>query len=176
MIIRNKFKYALLILAAVASMANAEDAKINISGTISDPPCTFDAGGGTNLSINLGNDIQARALSSNGKGSDWVPFTIKFVDCPRDKSKVEIKFSGTPDDVDQIYLYANTGTAKNVGVELRENSGGSYDRGFGNGQSIPEYIAADRSLKLDLKARVRATGAATAGSVASMVLITLTYN
>ncbi|WP_310607253.1 fimbrial protein, partial [Buttiauxella brennerae] len=167
----------LLILAAVASMANAEDAKINISGTITDPPCTFDAGGGTNLSINLGNDIQAQRLATKGQGSDWVPFTIKFVDCPRNKSKVEIKFSGTPDDYNPAYLYASTGTAKNVAVELRENSGGSYDAGFGNGQSVSQVpIDADHSVNYNLKARVTATGAATAGSVASVVLITLIYN
>ncbi len=173
MIIRNKFKYALLIFAAVASMANAEDVAINISGKITDSPCTVDASGGSNPSINLGDNIQSTTLAANGQSS-WVVFNIKLLDCPKSKTNIIATFTGTPNNADPTFLYTNTGDAKNVAIELAEN-GGDF-KGLGNNQTLTAAIAADYTAKFNLKTRVRATGAPTGGTVSTIVFATFTYN
>ncbi len=172
MIIRNKFKYALLIVAAVASMANAADVTINISGKITDAPCTVDASGGANPSIKLGDNIASTTLASNGATSTWVPFSIKLINCPPSKNNIIATFTGTSDNADAGSLYANTGDAKNVAVQFTDADGG----GLGNNRTLTVAKAADNSAIFNLKTRMRATGAATGGTVSAIVFATFTYN
>ena len=70
--------------------------------------------------------------------------------------------------------YINRGTATHVAIAMREAGSGILK---GNGSSMTEYVASDRTAKMAMQAAVISTGGrATPGTLSAVVVITLQYN
>ena len=157
-----------LALTTLSHMANAADSTINITGTVVASPCTAEA----EKNINLG-DIDASKLATTGTTSPLVSFSISLTDCPATTTSAIATFSGTASNTD---YYANTGTAKNVDVELMTSYSSSN---MGNGKTMNTGIdATTHAGTFNLKTRVRNDGkgsAVTPGSVSAAIQVSIEY-
>lgn len=157
-----------LAMLALASSANAADSTINITGTVVASPCTAEA----SKDIDLG-DIDASKLATTGTTSSFVGASIALTECPATTTSATATFTGTAADTD---YYANTGTAKNVDVELVTSYSSTN---LGNGRSMNTGIdSTSHSGTFNIKARVRNDGkgsAVTPGSVSSAIQVAIEY-
>lgn len=69
---------------------------------------------------------------------------------------VTATFTGTPDPVAGADYYINRGTATHVAIAMREAGSGILK---GNGSSMTEYVASDRTAKMAMQAAVISTEA-----------------
>ncbi|MEJ5073657.1 fimbrial protein [Enterobacter ludwigii] len=163
----NLFAAAALLFASPVLIAATT---IQITGKVVASPCVVD----DSLSVDLGQDIQAKDLETAGTGSDWVPFTLDLKQCPSGTTSVTVAFSGTPDTADATRLYQNSGTAKNIAVELLDDQ----NTPLGNGSTATKTIdKTSHSYTYNLKARAyTALGEVMPGTIASEVLVAFTYN
>ncbi|MBW7981905.1 fimbrial protein [Enterobacillus tribolii] len=151
----------------------ADAISLYVNGNIIASPCVVE--GGSDINIDLGQELLTSAVNAidyGDKESDWKNFTINLKDCPSSKESVIATFHGTPGS--HPTLYANTGDAGNVEVELRTQDGESP---MGNGMEHWATIKSDRSAAFTLKARaVSPARNATPGSIAAVVTMSFTYN
>jgi len=157
-----------LALLAMSGNAHAADSTINITGTVVASPCTIEAV----KNVDLG-DIDATKLAATGTSSDYVSFTLNLTNCPATTTSATATFSGTASNTD---YYANSGTAKNVEVELVSSYSSTN---MGNGKTFNIGIdAATHGASYGLKTHVKNDGkgsAATPGSVSSAIQIAMAY-
>jgi minor fimbrial subunit len=172
MIMSNKIKCGVIALAIFSGMVSAADVTINVSGKVIASPCTVETA--SNISVDLGQNLQAADLNASGKYSAWVPISLKVKNCPTSTSNVVATFSGTADTAAATRLYKNTGGASNLAVELQQAV--SPYKALGNNQTLTVARAADNTAEFKLQARAWATGAASTGTIASVVSATFTYN
>lgn len=143
---------------------------IDFSGNFIASACQIDSSS-VSQNIDLGQNIDVSTLQSPGSGSQWVAFGIKLVNCPAGTSFATIQFHGESDNSNPEDLYMNSGTAKNVAVEL-QGTGGQL---FGNGKSYTASISSN-SVVYNLRTRAYSSdGSATAGTINSIVTATFTY-
>ncbi|MDL4623303.1 fimbrial protein [Citrobacter amalonaticus] len=161
---------SVFVIAASCGMANADPVTINVTGNVVASPCTLDAAA-SNLSPSLG-DIQATALSAAGSSSSWVPFDLKLKDCPAGTTKATVTFSGEPDTASPASMYANTGDATMVAVELQDTDGTL----LGNGKSATGTIETDHTYTYKLQTRAYSTeGGVFPGTISAVIQATFTY-
>ena len=157
-----------LALLAMSGNAHAADSTINITGTVVASPCTIEAV----KNVDLG-DIDATKLAATGTSSDYVSFSVNLTDCPATTTSATATYSGTASNTD---YYANSGTAKNVEVEVA-SSYSSLPMGNGATQGV-NIDAAKHSASFNLKACVRNDGkgsAVTPGTVSSAIQVAVAY-
>ncbi|UAN29732.1 type 1 fimbrial protein (plasmid) [Serratia ureilytica] len=170
-----KYTYIALLLA-ITYTVNAADVTINFTGMVVASPCTITA---TSQTVNLGDNIQARDLATPGNFSAFVPFTLNLTNCPLSTSTVVATFNGTPPSSGAIYpgasqLYANTGTATNVAVQLTDTSGVNV---LGNGASLAPITVVAGNVTIPLQANIMAIDSGVMpGSITSTVGVTFIYN
>lgn len=159
-----------LVMAASHNMANADPVDINITGNVVASPCTLDVAG-SNLSPSLGT-IQATALEAAASSSTWVPFDLKVKSCPASTTSATVTFSGTPDTDSPDSMYASTGNATKVAVELQSAAGDL----LGNGKTLTGTIEADHTYTYKLQTRAYSTaGSVMPGTISAVVQATFTY-
>ncbi len=125
------------------------------------------------MNIDLGN-IQATNMFTPGSSSDPVSFNLLFTSCPPGTLSVTTRFSGTPDPEAGMNYYQNSGTATRVAIAVSDATTGVL---MGNGSSITQNIAADRTAKMPMKAMVTSVaGRPTLGSIRAVVVLTMQYN
>lgn len=56
----------------------------------------------------------------NEQSPQWEAFSIDLIDCPSYIDKATLQISGTPDNNNSQYFF-NSGTAKNVALELKDD-------------------------------------------------------
>ncbi|MBF4179900.1 fimbrial protein [Lelliottia nimipressuralis] len=157
-----------LTLFAMSGNASAADSTINITGTVVASPCTIEAV----KNVDLG-DIDATKLATTGTASTFINFSINMTDCPATTTSATATYSGTASNTD---YYANSGTAKNVEVEVA-SSYSSLPMGNGATQGV-NIDAATHAASFNLKARVKNDGkgsAVTPGSVSSAIQVAVQY-
>lgn len=98
-------------------------------------------------------------------------YKINLSDCPLSQNVVSLKFSGTPDTINSGKAYANSGTAKNVAVEIVT----SYNSEMGNQKSSALTIV-NQKATFDLIASLVSRGNATAGTILINVTGEVVYN
>lgn len=158
------------LLAPVLNCWAGDAVKINVNGNILAAPCELNGGQGS-LSVDLG-DIKASTLQTPGSFSDWVGFSITLDKCPAGTTKATIHFSGTADSVHPIDMYVNTGTAKNVAIQLQ----GAGGEGFGNGESYTYNVHEGTNWSYSLRTRAYSDkGGAVPGTIVAAVTATMTY-
>lgn len=148
---------------------------INITGTVSASPCTIDTVGST-LSADLG-DTPATTLTVT-QGTRQKNLSIILKDCPISTTKVTAKFSGTPYSDDPTKGYANEGTSKGVGVQIRLQSDPTWDStsvGPG-GSSTVNVNSSDHRAIFNLIGRAyTTTGNVMPGTIQSSITVTFNY-
>lgn len=157
-----------LTLFAMSGNASAADLIMNITGTVMASSCTIEAV----KNVDLG-DIDATKLATTGTSSDYVSFSVNLTNCPATTTSATATFSGTVSNTD---YYANSGTAKNVEVELVTSSSSAN---MGNGKSMNVNIdSATHASSYNLKVRFKNDGkgsAVTPGSVSSAIQMSIFY-
>lgn len=146
-----KMNILVLLMACVTALPalSADNVDIKVTGRIIAAPCVFN-GGNSNMNIDLGN-IQATNMFTPGSSSDPVSFNLLFTSCPPGTLSVTTRFSGTPDPEAGMNYYQNSGTATRVAIAMSDATTGVL---MGNGSSITQNIAADRTAKMPMKAMV----------------------
>lgn len=157
-----------MMIASGMTVSYADPVNINVTGNVVASPCTVDSASG--IAVALG-DIQATALATAGTTANPKDFDLKLTDCPAGTTSVVVYFSGTA-DATKTDSYANTGTAKNVSVELIQISSGNLK---GNNSNITQSVDADHSVIYKLRAQAYATGVAEPGTISSVIQATFTY-
>lgn len=169
-----KMNILVLLMACVTALPalSADNVDIKVTGRIIAAPCVFN-GGNSNMNIDLGN-IQATNMFTPGSSSDPVSFNLLFTSCPPGTLSVTTRFSGTPDPEAGMNYYQNSGTATRVAIAMSDATTGVL---MGNGSSITQNIAADRTAKMPMKAMVTSVaGRPTSGSIRAVVVLTMQYN
>ncbi|WP_117135386.1 fimbrial protein [Klebsiella variicola] len=146
-----KMNILVLLMACATALPalSADNVDIKVTGRIIAAPCVFN-GGNSNMNIDLGN-IQATNMFTPGSSSNPVSFNLLFTSCPPGTLSVTTRFSGTPDPEAGMNYYQNSGTATRVAIAMSDATTGVL---MGNGSSITQNIAADRTAKMPMKAMV----------------------
>lgn len=160
--------FAFLMATGNATSAWAADSTvINIKANIVSSPCIVAT---DTLNIDLG-DIQSVVLAKGGDVSPWSAVqNIQLTNCPAGTSTVTATFNGTPGV--NVVSYKNTGTAKDVGVELADDS--STINYLSNGTTKAVTVASG-SANIPVRARLQSDGVATVGTVLASVNVTFEY-
>jgi len=157
-----------LALFALSGNASAADSTINITATVVASPCTIEAV----KNVDLG-DIDATKLATTGTSSAYVSFSVNLTDCPATTTGAVATFSGTASNTD---YYANSGTAKNVEVEL-VSSYSSANLGNGKTYNVvpdPSTHAGAYNMKVHVKNDGKGS-AVTPGSVSTAIQMAIAY-
>ena len=122
-----------------------------------------------NLSVKLGSYIKPVLYTT--------PFSLSVTSCDATAATRGIHYTLTPSayHTNNNSLLDNTGTANNVGVEILE---GATAIAFAGAPKQTSNVTPDGSGagSVSLAAQYKATGAATAGTVTSVLNWTLVYN
>ncbi|MBL5863882.1 fimbrial protein [Serratia fonticola] len=164
---------ALVIMASANNMALADAVNINITGNVVASPCVVN-NNNSNLSVDLGQTIQAGTLATAGAGTTLTPFNLSLTACPVGTNNVTVTFTGTAAAAPQTNMYLNTGVATPLAIEL---SSGGLGTVLGNNSTLTMPVLGNRTVTFPLLARaVTSTGNVTAGSIVAVIQANFTYN
>ncbi|AVR02413.1 fimbrial protein [Pluralibacter gergoviae] len=167
-------KAAVMLLSAglLSSVAMAATSDFNITGTVIAFPCEVDPDS-VSQTVDMGH-VSTSGLASPNSGHTWKKFDIKVINCPKiPGGKLTAKFQGTPAG-DANTLYANTGSAKNVAIQMAQNA--NPDAIQGNGSTMTVDVSDDGSAMFAMRARLYSEkGGATQGTIESQVQFNFTY-
>jgi minor fimbrial subunit len=154
-----------LSTAYVGTAMAAQTAEIKWTGSVVANTCLVNEPSKT---VDFGL-VQPSSLAEAGSASEWKSFELGLNSCPEALTTVHATFAGTADA--DATLYANTGDAANVAIELQDSTGANA----GNGAVLDKAIAEGNAVYA-LQARVKSTnGGATAGSINGVVNVNFTY-
>lgn len=158
-------------IAMATFCANSADpVTLNITGNIVASPCQVSSDSITK-SVDLGQNIQASDLQVAGSSTTWVPFTINLNSCPAGTTVAIMTMHGTPDTNNPLDMYANTGTATNVSVQLQSQAGDQ----LGNSKTLKGNVSSS-AVSYPLRARAYTqNGAVTPGTISTVVTATFVY-
>jgi minor fimbrial subunit len=158
------------IALATTCVKAADPVTLYVTGYIAAFPCQVSSDSVTK-SVDLGQNIQASDLQTAGSSTAWVPFTINLSSCPATTASAIMTMHGTPDTDNPNDMYASTGTAHNVAVQLQSQAADQ----LGNGRSIKGGIESSAVI-YNLRARAYTqNGAVTPGTISSVVTVTFVY-
>lgn len=165
---------ALIILGAGVHQVVAAPTEVNITGVVVASPCTVDTSN-SDLSVNLGTNIQAKDLATAGDTSTAESFKLVVKDCPTTTSKVIASFSGTADAAagGRYATTSGTGMADNVAVEVAQDVSPFT---LQNPGSTMETTVVGTTATFALRASAYSKGAVTPGNIASVMSVDFTYN
>ncbi|WP_411750946.1 fimbrial protein [Serratia sp. (in: enterobacteria)] len=165
------FTRTLLMVVAGMMSVTVQAADLNLTGTVVASPCRVDSGS-VSKDIDFG-QLQSTDLKEAGTASDWMPFQIKLTGCPQATSKATVTFSGTPATEDAT-LYANSGTAENVAVQMALEADKATV--LGNASSMTVDIDAQHNAVYELAGRLLTVNGNTGpGTFSSIVQMNFTY-
>lgn len=166
----------LLLAAAQVNAAAASDGTINFIGQIESQTCTVSVnGGGSSNSVTLPT-VSASLLNNSGLTAGSTRFTIDLSGCSTETGDVYAYFEQGA-NVNANGRLTNTGTAKNVELQLRDSNNGILNAGSTEQATSPVVTAALEAgaATLTYSAEYFATAAASAGNVASSVTYSINY-
>ncbi|ECF2804458.1 fimbrial protein [Salmonella enterica subsp. enterica serovar Miami] len=158
---------------------------INFSGSVTEAPCSI-APGDDNQNIKLGQVSQKLLKTAGGTGSKIVPVTIHLQSCDitadttgKTYTKAHVEFTGAGIDTANAakgYLL-NSGSAKNVSVQLTDLAGAGMDISTNKGTKDIDLTSGDGNV-LQFGAHMVNSGteATTPGSVIAIVTYKLKYS
>jgi len=151
----------------------ANDVNINITGKVIASPCTTINGGSANLSVPVGDNIQAASLASPNSGTPMVKFDLPLTVCPLGTENVKATFSGTADAEDAtLWKNVAANAATNTAVELSDQSDSTI---LSNGSTLDApIIGGAATYKLQARA-VSKTGAVIPGDISSTIVVAFEY-
>ncbi|MBF7686724.1 fimbrial protein [Acinetobacter rathckeae] len=175
-----KFAFALATSALVIGTAHAADGTISITGTVTDKTCNIATAAGKNFTVALPT-VSKQTLANTGDVAGRTPFTINLDKCS--DGKVATYFEpGANVDFNTGRLNNASGSAKNVQVQLLGSNNGFLPILATNSKTSPssqtnsQWVdVANGKADLNYYAEYYATGASTAGTVATSVQYTIIY-
>lgn len=176
---KNIFVATGMLSLAFSGGVQAYDGTINFVGKILDQTCSVTTGS-KNMTVTLP-AVSKALLDTTAKTAALTPFIIELNGCDAGASSggqnVKAYFEPNATTDFNTGNLTNTGTAKNVHIQLL-NADGSTPVVLGKDVASQNTVATriDTSdIKLRYNARYYATGAATAGDVAATVNYTIAY-
>lgn len=166
-----RIKNGILLIAIGLISCAVTATELNIKGIVVASPCTVD-------SASVSQDVDFQQLRSTdlkqaGTATEWQPFSVKLTRCPASTSKSTVIFSGTPSTNDAT-LFANSGTAQNIDVQLVQYDDKSLV--LSNGSSMTVEVDASHNAVYHLAGRLyTVTGSTIPGTFNSEVLMSFTY-
>ncbi|HGP0804510.1 TPA: fimbrial protein [Salmonella enterica subsp. diarizonae serovar 61:l,v:z35] len=158
--------------------------QVTFTGTITNSPCDI-APGDDNIQVSFG-QVSNRHFKAADDTSDSKPFTIHLQNCSFDPndvtkadsagklSKVAVSFSGTGETTHHSYV--NTGSAKNVGIQLLKSDGQTYIEPNSTASEADAQQLQAGNNNLNFFARLIAlTTDVTPGGIEASVTYTLKY-
>ncbi|KXU38143.1 fimbrial protein [Ventosimonas gracilis] len=170
---------AAAIALACAGSAQAADGTITINGQITDVTCNIDVnGGGSNGTVTLPT-VSTSTLDAAGKTAGATPFNITLSGCASASggtlNTASTWFEPGANVDSTTGRLISTGTAGNVQVELLNSAMNPIAAGAAVQNDTPANISSGTGT-LSYYSQYYATGgAATAGTVATSVQYTITY-
>ena len=166
-----------LAIVAVPALASAATSTITFQGEVSEQTCQATMNGDTN-SVLLMPTISSKELASAGATAGLTPFTIQVSGCQVGGSAQNIgtKFLGR--NVTPAGNLGNTGTAKNVAIQLTATSGGDNPIALSGPTAVPGLVlnAGETSASYEFGAQyISEGGAAAAGSIQAVAEYSLSY-
>lgn len=160
----------ILLSTVCSTMANAENVAVN--GRIVASPCTVDAASASQT-VDFGR-VKKRNMQQAGNASDWRPFQVSLINCPPTTSRVTASFTGMPFPGDAT-LYASSGTALGVAVQVAQDADKSRIQGLGSSMVV-DVDPVKHTATYALSARLFSpNGDIAAGDVNSQLLMSFTY-
>lgn len=165
----------LLLAAAQVNAAEASDGTINFTGQIESQTCTVSLNGGTSTgSVELPT-VSSSLLKTTGQTAGNTRFTIDLSDCSAQTGDVFAYFEQGA-NVNAEGRLTNTGTAKNVDLQLLDSASNALNAGSTDQTASPKTAALNAgAATLTYAAQYYATDAATSGTVASSVTYSINY-
>jgi|APAra7269096870_1048528.scaffolds.fasta_scaffold00541_15 major type 1 subunit fimbrin (pilin) len=159
----------LLATCAASNSVRAETAHIYFSGTIAAPTCSLQT---SNITIPIGT-VDRSVFTGVGSVSPYSP-NVALISAGCNATLVSMTFSGTA-DADNPKLFAVTGGAKGVGIELAKTGGGAY--AVPNDTSKPiTFTPAAAGQGYSFAARyVQTTTTVTPGAGDATITVLITY-
>lgn len=117
--------------------------------------------------------VKPSELTPIGKFAAKTPFTLTVTNCTAGTNSAQFTFAGTPDSLNPA-AFANTGTARGVGVNLGSADDSSTIRADGTNNLKIARIQSGTGV-LNLYAQYVSTAAVQAGTVSSKVTVNITY-
>lgn len=158
---------------------------INFTGSVTEAPCSI-VPGDDKLDINLG-QVSQNMLAGANQGSTPVDVVIHLNSCqfeahtadapnpdPGLLSKVDVEFANYTSSSESTGLLHNDGTATNVDVQLLDNAGQPMPLNRVAAPGTAHQLTGPTG-EMTFKARMLASGTATAGSVSARVDYKLKY-
>lgn len=166
----------LTVAAAIPMSAFAADGTITFNGEVTAQTCSITTPGGADFTVNLPT-VASSALSAAGQTAGRTGFAITLANCPAGQVATYFEPGSTVDNASG--RLNNQGTAGNVQVQLLGDNGQPIPvQASGTAQANSQWVsvASDGAASLDYAAEYYATGAATAGDVATSISYTVIYN
>ncbi|HEJ9059135.1 TPA: type 1 fimbrial protein [Serratia fonticola] len=164
-------KNTLLIMVASSMSWAVQATNINIAGNVVASACNVDSGS-VSQDVDFG-QLRSTDLKEAGTATDWKPFTVKLTHCPLSTSKVTATFSGSP-STDGADLFANSGTAKNVAVQVVQDANKALVQG--NGSRMTVNVDAQHEAIYALAGRIYSVnGDTVAGTLSCVLVMNFTY-
>lgn len=143
---------------------------LNYSGTVVIPPCTI----GTTAAVVDFGTLPTTDFTTSDSATDWKEVKINLTDCTN-VSEYDVTVNATPDSENNL-LIANEGTAEHLAVQAKMEIPTvmpAYD-----GITIPIRLALKETISqtaFDFRIRNNGSGAATAGTVKSVITLVYTF-
>lgn len=143
---------------------------LNYKGNVVMPPCTISVPAAL---VDFGT-LPATDFATSDSATDWQEVKIQLTDCTN-VSEYDVTIDATPDSENRLYI-ANGGTAEHLAVQAKMEIPTvmpAYD-----GITIPVRLALRETISLtafDFRIRNNGSGAATAGSVKSVITLVYTF-
>ncbi|MEZ2583430.1 fimbrial protein [Kluyvera intermedia] len=155
-----------IMLAVLSPILQAADVTITVNGKVVAKPCTVST---VNAAVELG-DLYTFSMITAGSSSAWHTVGLDLSNCPVGTSRVVASFSGTADSTG---YYKNQGTAKNIQLELQDDSGNTLNTGSTTTVTVDE---ASQAAHFPLQVRaLSVNGGATQGTIQAVINVTYTY-
>lgn len=164
----------LLLCGLISGGCLAGDANLTISGNVTASPCVIDTDS-ANQTIDFG-QRRSRDFPAVGGEGGWQYFSVLLTQCPISTRQATVLLTGVETiGTDGVALYANLGSASNVGVQVVD---GNTQQTLGPGSRVKVPVDnVSHNATLALASRVYGTGAGpvTAGQIRAVMQLDFTY-
>jgi len=166
-----------LTVSAVALPAMAGVGTITINGKLTQSTCTVNVNGGTPDAVITLPQLSTSELATAGTTAGETAFTMNLTNCDPAEGSVRAYFEHGPtvDATSGRLNNTNAAGAKNVQVELLDSKSNSLHVGNTSQRNNPATALVNGAADLVYTARYYATGASTAGELATSVTYSIDY-
>lgn len=166
-----------LTVSAMALPANAADGTITINGRLTQATCTVKINNGNPDAVITLPSLSTVALKTAGQTAGRTAFSMNLTGCTPTTGSVRAYFEHGPTVDAATGRLNNTAPsgAQNVQVELRDNGENALYIGNTSQRTNPATVLTNGAADLTYSAYYYATGASTAGNLATSVTYSIDY-